>query len=50
MQCKNKIRIFLYRAESRSLEEKSYEEDKNAYFSAKPPLIVPPKAVSPANV
>ena len=49
MQCKNKIRIFLYRAESRSLE-KSYEEDKNAYFSAKPPLIVPPKAVSPANV
>jgi len=49
MQCKNKIRIFLYRAESRSLEEKSYEEDKT-YFSAKPPLIVPPKAVSPANV
>jgi len=29
---------------------KSYEDDKNAYFSAKPPLIVPPKAVSPANV
>lgn len=28
MQCKNEIRIFLYRAESWNLGEKSYEDDK----------------------
>lgn len=34
MQCKNKIRIFLYRAESRNLGK-----EENAYFSAKLPWL-----------
>jgi hypothetical protein len=47
---KTRSGYFYTELKAAKFRRKSYEDDKNAYFSAKPPLIVPPKAVSPANV